>query len=271
MELIWSMPAAIPGIYLAARVGRRERERGAMKLAGLSGGSSSAAKRRATDMGAVPGAEATAEGVAAMGGVQATIGEGDHEQPLMLGVLQAVRELAQDMQDLKLSAYRMWEGPRDWNYVAKGMELRKEYGTACSKARGTAKQVGGIKTWMLMALYWAHQDDPKVGQEAKKQMEELVGKLVKNADGDADMANVMKLSPLVTHVSVAEGRKASYITIAVSAGEGEKVLQLLEEAWGIAGRRQTEAAPPKPVMKELKDAERKARAQLKGGAKGAGR
>ena len=110
-----------------------------------------------------------------------------------------------------------------------------------------------------------------MGQNAKKQMEELVGKLVKNAEGDADIAQVMQLSPLVTHVSVAEGRRASYLTIAVSAGDGEKVLQLLEAAWAVAGQRQTEAAPPKPVMKELKDAERKARAKLKGGAKGEGR
>ena len=208
---------------------------------------------------------------AAMGSLQATIGEGDHEQPLMMGVLQAVRELAQDVQDLKLSAYRMWEGPRDWSYVARGIELRKLYGAECSKARGTGKQLGGVKNWLLLGFYWAFQEDKGVAQESKDLMRETMGKLIENEEGDPDVGKVMQLSHLVTHISVAEGRRASYITIAVSGKEGEAVLELLEAAWKREGKRQTEAAPPKPVLKELKEAERKARGQLKGGAKGGGR
>ena len=65
------------------------------------------------------------------------------------------------------------------------------------------------------------------------------------------------------HIEVAAGRGKSYITIAMSTGVGEQVLELFEEAWGRQGQRQVDPPPPKPVMRELKEVERKAREAMR--------
>ena len=113
---------------------------------GLSG-----AKRRATGVAVRDG---TLE--AARRALPETIGEGEHQQPLMMGVLQAVRELAHDVQDLKMTAYNYWEGPVDWTYVKMALDYRREYGIACSNARGTSRKVGAVKNYLLAALYMAY-------------------------------------------------------------------------------------------------------------------
>ena len=193
-----------------------------------------------------------------------TIGQGDHEQPLMLGVLQALRGLSTDVQELKGATYKQWEGPADWGYVTKSLEFRKDYGKACSEARGTGKKVGAVKNRLLMAMYLVHQADPQAQEVNKKKMEDLLGKLYRDGGGKLNITKVQEAAHLVKHIDVAAGRGKSYITIAMHDGVGAQVLEMLEAVWELQGQRQVDPPPPKPVMKELKDAERKARSALRG-------
>ena len=95
-----------------------------------------------------------------------------------------------------------------------------------------------------------------------------MGNLVTNGEGKVDVQMFQQISHMVTHIEVTGTKYASYITISVAGAQGEKVLNLLEEVWGKQGRRQTDPPPPKPIMKELRDIERRAREGAKGGGKG---
>ena len=87
-----------------------------------------------------------------MGNLPGVIGTGVHQQPLMLGVLQAIRTLNLEVTDLRMAAYRFWEGPVDWKYVTNALLMKKEYGKACSEAKGTRTKVGAIKNWLMAAF-----------------------------------------------------------------------------------------------------------------------
>ena len=205
---------------------------------------------------------------AAMGHLPATIGEGEHQQPIMMGMLQAMGTLARDVQDLKMAAYRFWEGPTEWTYVTKGIEMRKEYGRMCSQARGTGRKMGGVKNYLLAAFFVAHQADARAEQAKKTELEEIIGKKVRNGEGKIDMSLFHLVAGMVTHIDVAAAKHANYITIGVTGTEGRRVLEILEETWGKQAKMQEDPPPPKPVLRELREAERKAREAMKGTGKG---
>ena len=191
-----------------------------------------------------------------------------HQQPLMMGVLQAIRTLGEDVQDLKMAAYKFWEGPAEWKYVAAAMVMRKSYGEACATARGTGKRVGAVKNWLMAAMYVTYLADEEVAPEKKEEMRQLMGRFLVNADGQVDVANFDKIAHTVTHIEVTKAKYASYLTISVTGETGERVLQLLEDVWARQGKRQLDPPPPKPILKELRETERRARAAMKGGGKG---
>ena len=112
---------------------------------------------------------------------------------------------------------------------------------------------------MLMGFYLAHQADPIVTAEDKTKMEDLVGKRYRGPDNKLTVEKILEAAHLVRHAEVAAGKGKSYITISMAKGEGEAVLEMLEKAWGKLGKVQVDPPPPKPVMKELKEAERRAR------------
>ena len=95
-------------------------------------------------------------------------------------------------------------------------------------------------------------------------MEELLGKKLRNEKGSLSIDQVQAVASLVKHIEVAQGKHKSYITIAMCRGDGMKILELFEEVWARQGKRQLDAPPPKPVMKELKDYERNRRQALQG-------
>ena len=102
-------------------------------------------------------------------------------------------------------------------------------------------------------------------EENNNTMETMLGKLYRNDSGDLVMTRVKEAAHLVKHIEVAAGRGKSYITIAMAEGEGQRILQMLEAMWSRQGKRQVDPPPPKPVMKELKEAERKARNAMREG------
>ena len=110
---------------------------------------------------------------AMMGGLPNTIGTGDHVQPLMLGVLQGMRELCNKMQDVEDMLYESWEGPVDWPYVTKALSIKKDYGLACQRANGS--KVGAIKNHLLMGVFLACLEDGQVNLEVRKELDAILG------------------------------------------------------------------------------------------------
>ena len=82
------------------------------------------------------------------------------------------------------------------------------------------------------------------------------------------MADVAKPASRVTRLSQQFQRLAKSGASLMVFSSGEKVLQLLEEVWVRQGKRQLDPPPPKPILKELRETERRARAAMKGGGKG---
>ena len=121
---------------------------------------------------------------------------------------------------------------------------------------------------MMVALYVTYLDDTEVAAERKEEMRQLIGKFLVNADGQVDAANFEKAAHIVTHIEVTKAKYASYLTISVTGETGERVLQMLEEVWARQAKRQLDPPPPKPILKELRETERRARAAMKGGGKG---
>ena len=203
-----------------------------------------------------------------MGALPATIGTGAHQQPLMLGVLQAIRTIGTDVQGLKMASCKFGEGPAEWKYVAMGVQIRKEYGQACSAAKGTGYRVGAVKNWLKAGFYVTYMEDSDATAEGNEAVKNLMGKYLLNADGRVDTKNFGNIAHMVTHVEVTQVRHAYYLTVSVTGEEGQKALILLEDVWGKQAQRQTDPPPPKPILKELRDVERKARDAVKGGGKG---
>ena len=123
-------------------------------------------------------------------GLPSTIGEGEHVQPLMVGVLQGMRELTMKVQDLEGMMYVGWEGPVNWAYADKCFGLKKEYGVACQKAAGT--KVGHIKNHLLMGLYAAFLEDKSVPDQQKQELEDILGPLYRDSAGKISSANAQR-------------------------------------------------------------------------------
>ena len=132
------------------------------------------------------------------------------------------------------------------------------------------RDAGGraVKNWLLVGLYVAYMEDGGVDAAKKDQMRDLIGKEIVNAEGNIDTQNFGKIAHMVTHIEVTAAKYASYLTISVTGVAGGKVLTLMEEAWAKEAKTQVDPPPPKPILKELKEMEMKARAVMKGGGKG---
>ena len=195
----------------------------------------------------------------AMGSLPARVGKGEHEQPLMMAVLQGMQDLSMDVQDLKGAIYRSWEGPPEWTYVMKAVEFRKEYGKMCQQAKGTLTRVGHVKNYVLAGMFMAFKQDKQNTPEDQEEMERIIGKKLRDAEGTLQLKLAKDLDELVAHMQVVQAKKACYINLKLREGEGKKVEELLEKALAREGKRQWDPPAPKPVLRELKEVQRKAR------------
>ena len=106
--------------------------------------------------------------------------------------------------------------------------------------------------------------------EDKRRISELVGKHYRNKDGKLDVNLATEASKVTGHVEVNDGRHAAYITFQARGPDAEEILRLFEKAWAREGEMQTDPPLPKPVLRDLKKAERAGREALMQ-AKGKGR
>ena len=196
-----------------------------------------------------------------MGSLPATVGEGEHEQPLMEAVLQGMRGMALDIQGLKAALYDSWEANPKSNYVTSGLELNDLWNSDCRTKKGT--NIGDNKNYVLFGLYKAAMEDPKVTQEEKDLMKGIVGPRIKNAAGQYEMDKLKNLADLVGHCAVSrtKNRKRAFVNIMMRPGEGQQVGKVLYEAITRDAERMWDSSVPQPIHKNLKDALAAARAK----------
>ena len=72
-----------------------------------------------------------------MGTLPPTVGEGEYEQPLMQAILQNIRDLNIDNEQLKAAVYHTWELPVDSPYIQIPAEYKDHYSSDCRQKRGT--------------------------------------------------------------------------------------------------------------------------------------
>ena len=117
------------------------------EVVGLPGPNGPANKRYRTEGGAKgaaarnggSGAGSNADLAAIQGHLPTMVGSGEHAQPLMEAMVQGMRDLAMDVADLKGTMYHSWEGPKDWQYVLKGVTYRQHYGECADRPRAQGR------------------------------------------------------------------------------------------------------------------------------------
>ena len=120
-----------------------------------------------------------------------------------------------------------------------------------------------------MGVFLACLEDKQVDLEVRKELESILGTRYRS-EGICTTANAHKVHKLIGHLTVAQGKKATYMTIGVKGEEGRRMYALLRQGITNLGKEQEDPPIATPVFKDLKQAERAARAALKGKGKGKG-
>ena len=105
----------------------------------------------------------------------------------------------------------------------------------------------------------AYKKDKRNATAEQEEMEELVGKKLRDGNGELQLRLATKLEDLVAHCQGVQAKKACYINLLMRDGDGKRVEQLMERALGRDGKRQWVLPAPKPVLRELKEAYRTAK------------
>ena len=192
------------------------------------------------------------------------VGSGEWAQTTEMAMIQGMVGLAQEVQVLKGMLVRSYEGPADWIYVTKAKNAMKVYAKHCRDARGKGVQVGDCKNYVMIGMYLAYLEDPRVTAEQKQEADRLILAKVAGADGKATFEKAKNLAEMTGYAKVAAGTKKSYVNLEGRGKDGEMWAQMLEEALLQEGTRQWDEGAPEPVFKELKTALREMRAKNMG-------
>ena len=101
-------------------------------------------------------------------------------------------------------------------------------------------------------------------------MSDLVGAHFRNTEGRLDINLAANAAKVTGHVEVNDAKHAAYITYQARGPDAAEILALFEKAWAREGEQQTDPPLPKPVLRDLRRAERAGRDALMQ-AKGKGR
>ena len=135
---------------------------------------------------------------------------------------------------------------------------------------GKGVKTGAAKNWVMFGLFKAYMEDDAHKLDDKKRMSELVGRHYRNKDGKLDIMLAERAAKVTGHVEANDARHAAYITFQARGPNAEEILRLYEKAWAREGEMQTDPPLPKPVLRDLRKAERAGREALMQ-AKGKGR
>ena len=190
---------------------------------------------------------------AALGNLPTTLGEGEHERPLMEAMALGMRDLSLGLQDVIGVTVESWELARDSPYVEKAMEWKDRYIKDCKASRGRGIDLGHMKNYILLGLFMAHQKEAGSTQEHKDTMEAMIGKKLRNGEGKIDLGNIKNLAPMVSYCQIVRTAKKGFLNITLRGDEGMQVKVIMDQALGRAGKRQWDSPMARPIHKDLKN------------------
>ena len=195
-----------------------------------------------------------------LGNLPATVGQGEHQRPIIEALATGLRDLSMDVQDMKTVITHAWEFPPDTAYVDQGMKFKEQYSKDCRAAKGTGKDLGHQKNYIFLGIYVAYRADRDNPTESKEFMENHVGKLMRNTEDKLDVAKAKEISKYISFCQVIRTKKKGFINLAVrEEGQGSRILQELMTAFDRAGKRQWDPAPGRPIVRDIKEAVARAR------------
>ena len=240
-----------------------------------AGPASQPRKKRVTAGGTVDLVDADDKLTDLMGNLALTVGEGEYNQPMMMGILQAVTETARDVADLRTAMIRSYEGPVQWSYATLARRCLQSYAEEARRVKGTQTNLGPPKNYAAVGLAQAVLEDKAVPKEDRAALKDILrGRVLERAAGGSSTAEKVTLSQakkmedVVLYCQVTVGKKKSYVNLHCSdSPAGQQFANLLERALLLEGRRQWEAPPLKPVHRDLRSAMLAARgSRPRGGA-----
>ena len=146
-------------------------------------------------------------------------------------------------------------------------------GKRCAEVAGKGVKIGAAKNWAMFGLFKAYMEDEGNVLDDKRRMSTLVGQHYQNAEGKLDINLAANAAKVTGHVEVNDAKHAAYITFQARGPDAAEILALFEKAWAKEGEEQMDPPLPKPVLRDLKRAEkagREALMQAKGKGRGKG-
>ena len=206
---------------------------------------------------------------AGLGGLPAMIGEGEFEQPLMMGVLQAITETARDVTEMKQALITSFEGPVQWAYPARAKQFLSAFGDLARQVRGTGVNLGPPKNYAALGLLLAYLEDKQCLADNKEIVKAALrkrGALAKKGETEEIVIRkAVELQDIVLYCQVHIAKARSFINIHFEMSEeGQAIKDLLFAALMVEGKRQYETAPLKPVHRELRTALERAKGKGRG-------
>ena len=104
-----------------------------------------------------------------LGSLPTTIGTGEHEKSILEAVLQGMRDLSMDVQDLKGTTYLSWELEKDSECITQGMKYKEQYSEYCRKNKGKGIDLGHQRNYIFMGLLMSMNKDKDLDPEGKRQ------------------------------------------------------------------------------------------------------
>ena len=240
-------------------VGRsRSREPGAAakRPQGWAGGSSESASGRMNGAASPQGGEWDAwKGTGARqqhgyGEPLETIGEGEHEQTVMMAVTQALADHERRIGQAEAVLFQSWAlkpGPVPETALAR----MKDYAAACRQAKGTKTKVGHGKNYCFFGLLEGLLKAGAVAGTVEKEVEEILERLCSTGPKQVEVWQAHKLEEVVAYAQVTKGKNVIYLNIRLHDSHRD-LERRLEETWAKLGDRQWDPPPPKPVMRDLR-------------------
>ena len=189
-----------------------------------------------------------------MGALPPEVGTGDYRRPLMEGVLQGMKDLALDVQEMKAVVIQTWELERGSEYVKKAMEMKEAYVQEARSVKGQGVDLGHMKNWVFVGLWLAMLKDRDVSTADMEEVNRQVGELVK-VDGRVMMRRAKEVARLVAYCQVTRTPKKAFLNIAFVQGSAQERLQIIfERVMQREGVRRYDVAPLKPMQRELNEA-----------------
>ena len=195
-----------------------------------------------------------------MGNLTETVGEGPHARPLMEAVLEGMKDLTKEVQELKANACMSWEVDLKSAYLDKAMEMKEAYVAKCKEVRGQGKDLGNIRNYVFIGLFLQYLQDRDVSLEERKLMEDLVGAKIRDGNKTLNLDLAPNLNSIVAVCTVVRTKKKGFVNLEMKK-EGVQLMDLMAKALGREGKQQHQLMHMHPVHADLNKALRAAQSK----------